>query len=222
MQTNTTKHHLPILVGTDLLVEIIDLNTRLKCKLVGLQDDDFLIISLSAKDLSGIYSKDTISNSEIIVRYMHNGTIYGFKSTVLNMIFKPSRLAFLTYPDTVEEQNVRAKPRYECILPASVALGESSFDAILADISEGGCRAVIKAPDDGGDKEASGVSADVGCKAELRLKLPGIKDGLPVKGVVRSVNKDVDRTILGICFEGAEGEIREKLCDFISLIALIK
>lgn len=220
MTVNAAAHHvhLHITLGTEILVEISDLNLRTKGTLIGMENSSYLIIKLSNHDLIGNFRSDAVKESPVIIRYLYKGSVYGFKSSILNIISVPSKLFFITYPTKIEGVNVRTSPRYECILPAHAKLNENLVETVIVDISRQGCRCVIKttAVD---NVAALYESIDINKQIEVKIQLPSIEDKIIVKGAVRNINKDEDRVVFGILFDEIKAEAQKRLDSFIALIA---
>ncbi|OPZ60944.1 MAG: hypothetical protein BWY87_00157 [Deltaproteobacteria bacterium ADurb.Bin510] len=56
----------------------------------------------------------------MIVRYLYNGTVYGFQTKLIEYITSPTKLFFLDYPRIIEHHDLRQEKRFPCHLrPAS-------------------------------------------------------------------------------------------------------
>lgn len=210
---------LPINIGTELLVEFQDFTLRTKSELVGMRHGQYLIIGM-LHDMAGIRS-DVIKESAIVVRYLYRGSVYGFKTKVLNMQTLPERLIFLSYPEKIEEFRVRSNTRYECILPAVTAIEALSADTVVIDISTDGCRCIIQASRVE-NAEAFYNSMDINREAALRVQFPGNSDSYELTGTIRNISKDADRIAFGLHFGTLKQESQARLEDFIGLISQVK
>lgn len=209
--------NIPVSIGSGLLLEIITLKLRIKCQMVGIDPGNFILLKLSAQDLIGNFRSESIKESQLVIRYLYKGTVYGFKASLLNVVSSPSKLFFVTYPDKIEEFNVLQDSRYECILPATAMLGNDIVDMVIVDISREGCQCMIKVS--GPKKESLYKSIHVNATLDIRALFPGAagQTSLPVK--VRNISKDEDKIMLGAVFEGVAPEAKARLEKFISLIA---
>ena len=79
-------------VGTSLSVEIPGVQTRFSSRLVGLEPDQFLIIRLPATP--GI-RQSLKPGLDSVIRFVSNGSIIGFKSSILQIHFEPLGVGFL-------------------------------------------------------------------------------------------------------------------------------
>ena len=68
--------HIPITVGTEVQVELIEMNCRLKSELIGLEEGEFLILKLAHCDPCGMLKSDKVSGCNILVRYMFSTALY--------------------------------------------------------------------------------------------------------------------------------------------------
>lgn len=211
---------LPISFGTELQIELLDINLRIKSELIGLESKRYIIMKISDNDLSGIFRNAAVKKNSLVVRYLYNGSVYGFKTSALAFISAPARLLFAGYPESIEEFNVRIEERYNCILPAKASLGGGSVDLVIVDICRGGCRAVIKtsAAD---NKESLDRSINMDMTLDLAVFLPGVAGEFGIKGAIRSINKDSSKISFGLKFEAMEPKAREGLDRYISLISAI-
>lgn len=219
--TSQTAHHphIPLTIGTELLMEISDLKLRMRSELIGAESHRYLIIKLPDDELG--FNVDAIKGSSIIIRYLHKGSIYGFKTSIINIIASPSKLIFLSYPTKVEEFKVRHNPRYECILPGSAKFGDETVEMIVIDISQKGCRSIINTTTvKDGNKVLEG--ADIDKPIEISVQLPGMEEKIMLAGVIKNLTKDTERVVMGVMFRDIKPEAEEKLNNFMSLISVIK
>lgn len=210
---------LPITIGTELLVEFQDFTLRTKSELVGMRHNQYLIIAMQ-HDMSGI-RPDVLKESQIIIRYLYRGSVYGFRTSVMNLLNAPDRLVFLTYPKKIEEFRVRSSPRFECILPGVTSVEGLDGETVVIDISMEGCRCVVKSASLT-DADAFYKTMDINREATLRVQFPGAGDSYELTGSIRNINKDADRIAFGMLFGPLKQETKKRLEDFISLISEVK
>ncbi len=211
---------MPISVGTELLIEIADLKLRLKSELIGIEDDEYLIVKLSHHDSGGGFKDKTIEQSPLVIRYVYKGSVYGFKATVLNIISKPAKLIFVSYPERIEECNVRTSPRYDCVLPAAATIGDASTELIITDISKNGCRCVIMTSM---VKNKAKLYDTINMNSELELKVefPGMEDKMILSGAVKNINKDEEEIMFGLSFAKMDAKAKVNFNKFIRLISSV-
>ncbi|MDP2689241.1 MAG: PilZ domain-containing protein [Deltaproteobacteria bacterium] len=207
---------LPITLGVELLVEITNLKLRIKSLMVGMEHGRYIIVKISPQDLIGNFRSEAVLESPMIIRYLYNGTVYGFKSKVLNVVSQPAKLFFVTYPEKIEEFSVRNRSRYECVLPASTMFGNNIVDMIIVDISREGCQAMIKVP--GPQRDALYDLIQVNKRIEMKVQFPGSDGKYDLVGIIRNVGKETEKIILGVLFEELPQAAKERLGKFIELI----
>ena len=212
--------YLPISVGTELLIDITDLKLRLKSELIGIEDEEYLIIKLSHHDPKGGFNDDTITKSPIIIKYAYKGSVYGFKAKVLNIVSTPAHLAFVSYPKKIEEHNVRTSSRFDCVLPAEGIFDGTSAELIITDISVNGCRCVIITSLVIHKKKLYEV-LNMDSTMELDLQLPGMKDKLRLSGVIKNINKDAEEIMFGVKFEKIAKKTSTNLERFIKMLSTV-
>ena len=213
-------NYLPISVGTEILVDIVDLKIRLKSELVGIEDEEYLLIKLSHQEPDGGFDDDTITKSPIVIKYAYRGSVYGFKAAVLNIISNPARLVFISYPKEIEEHNVRASSRFDCVLPAEGIFEGTSTELIITDISTNGCRCVIMTALVLNKKKLHEV-LNMDSAMELDLQFPGMKEKLRLSGVIKNINKDSEEIMCGVKFEKMSKKTQKNLENFIKMLSSI-
>lgn len=224
MQQNSSQNtetapslDLPITLGTGLIIELVNLKQRIKSSLVGMEPGRYLIVRISEKDLIGNFRSDLVKDSPMIVRYLYNGTVYGFRSSIVNIVSVPAKLFFVTYPSKLDEFTVLSNSRHECILPALTMIGNAFVEMVILDISKQGCLCMIKAADPNDDKLYGGVQ--VNKTMDIKVQFPGAEGKFGLMGTIRNVSKDVGKILLGVQFEKMPPELRTQLDGFLSLIS---
>src|SRR5208283_2410937 len=142
-QSETTIQRIrfvPIELGANLLIQLPDDTTRLKATLVGMKLDEYLIIQMPA--IPGISSR-LQKGIDIVKRYVMNGCVYGFVSSILSTISSPALICFTSYPEYVEMVNMRKEKRLDCFFPASSKVNQLVLNGAIVDICSEGCRLVL-------------------------------------------------------------------------------
>ena len=128
-------------LGTEFQIEIEGITFRLKSTLVGMELGQYLIIKTpSFPSEVGNIKQKLFPGIEIVVRYLHKGTVFGFRTQLIEAFFTPRRLLFLEYPKVIEHYDLRSNRRVECIIPAKIILKEKETEGTILDINEKGCR----------------------------------------------------------------------------------
>ena len=95
---------LDVEVGSQLVVSLEGVESRLNSTMVGWDTGKYLIITTPRKQ--GIGSKLFEGNS-VIIRYIQSGIVFGFQSRILSTINNPVPLTFISYPTIVERRELR-------------------------------------------------------------------------------------------------------------------
>ncbi|MFQ5736430.1 MAG: PilZ domain-containing protein [Thermodesulfobacteriota bacterium] len=208
---------LPVTLGVEVLVEITNLKLRIKSLMVGMEHGRYIIVRISPQDLIGNFRSEAVLESPMIIRYLYNGTVYGFETRVLNVVAQPAKLFIVSYPEKIEEYSVRNRSRYECVLPASTMFGNDIVDMVIVDISREGCQAFIKVTEPKRD-ELYGL-IQVNKKIDMRVQFPGSEGRYDLVGIIRNVGKEPDKIILGVLFQSLAPDAKVQLDKYIDLIA---
>lgn len=207
---------IPLNPGSEVLLEIESLKLRIKCMLVGMETGQYIIVRLSPNDLIGNFRSEAVREKPVIVRYLFQGAVYGYRAEVLNIVTVPARLFFLSYPQKIEELALRSDSRYECILPAYTMFGNDIAEMVIVDLSMEGCQCMIRTK--AGDEKLYGL-IQVNKTIDIRVQFPGGDGKYELKGKVRNISKGSDRIMLGVMFEGLSQTAKAKIDQFISLIS---
>jgi c-di-GMP-binding flagellar brake protein YcgR len=124
-------------VGLTLSIETF-YKTHLSTEVIGWDVDVFVLTR--AIYIEGQPAMLNTGNP-LTIRFLRDGIAYGFASEVIAVQFFPSPLLFMKYPAKLETLKLRVAPRYKLDLPArfSDTSGALIAEAVLLDISEGGC-----------------------------------------------------------------------------------
>jgi c-di-GMP-binding flagellar brake protein YcgR len=180
--------------------------------LIGAEHGRHLLVKMPhVPDLaSKLYQKN-----HIIVRYLHAGKVYGFRSTLIGMIREPVRLCVISYPEALESHNTRNHERFDCVIPASVKhaadQGGREWKGVIVDMSMGGCRFRTKA----GDRPDLARLA-MGESLSLSFGLLGEETRHILVAELRSLVQDTEQITMGLLFGAdVETESQRKALEFI-------
>ncbi len=117
-----TGKRISIELGTQLEIEIEGVPTRFKSSLVGIEHDEYLIIKEPEAALYEILRNKLFRGNQIVVRYLCKGTLFGFRSQLVQATSTPIRLLFVEYPKTIEVYDLRSHERIDCFFPAKIKI----------------------------------------------------------------------------------------------------
>ena len=210
---NTDSNELDYKLGAPLQVEITGLTKRIESELLGVFPNRCLMIRLPESRAFFFHERSRIG-SKVIVRYIHDGYVFGFNAKLLDTLFVPAKILFITYPKTVEKFNLRASPRFQCMLPATFNFKDRSYSGIILDISEGGCRYLIKASED-----RSLPLIEINQRAMIHFRLPGASEKHITFTLIKNMHIDFDELRLGLQFIDVPDSVRSAVATYISEIA---
>ncbi len=210
--TSTALHktHLPpdearLRPGTDLLLKFGDLKGDFKTKLVGVLPFECIITTLPRIANAGALLQP---DAPLTIRYMVEGTVYGFHSRVIGHIQRPLPLLFAAYPQRLDRFELRKTTRLNCFMPATLHSAHGGFRAYVVDLSAGGCR--VNCP----RNEHSEATA-VGDGVLLELPLAEGCALVLARGEVRNRLHEDRLLSLGIAFSSVEPGAELKLQAFL-------
>lgn len=201
---------LGIELGTELSLQSDRLVHRLKGVFIGMDPGQCIIVRVSPEQFRGI-SPNYLWRSPVICRYVHEGRIFGFKTSFLDAVSFPISAIFLSYPENIECVELRQHTRTECFLPGILAKqGTADFETFILDISEGGCRCSIRS----GAEEAF-KALEPGDQVSLHASL-GTQSRRDFQAEVRNIfQTDTHELLVGLQFHELAGKDRGYLVQFI-------
>jgi hypothetical protein len=184
-------------IGMRMVITIEGLGT-FKSTLIGMEHGQYLIIKLPMiPDIPVKY----LRQNDFVVRYVHAGGVYGFRTSLVSLIKEPMRLFVLDYPNKIESLNLRKNERYECLIPAVAKILQANatpfeWQGFIADISPFGCRFEYMIPD--GVKSANVTIGDI---VDFSIHFPNEDAIWTLHVEVRSQNIDQKKLILGLKYK---------------------
>ena len=201
-----------MLIGTTLKIQLEGSQSRLTSELIGVDEGKYLIINMPPIQSMGNAASSIYKGGNIVVRYVHKGTVFGFKSRITHFITTPVKLIFIEYPKKIENQNLRSHKRIDCYLPASATIADNTIEGSVSDISKEGCLFTAKMV----KLENCSNLLQVDNEIVVSLQLPGVEQKLTITGKQKNIKKDMYNVNIGILFSDMGIEVQEKLYDFLS------
>ena len=200
-------------IGTIFRLQIKGAKRRLSSELIGIEDGKYLIVRMPPLHTMENVSTLLIKGNEIAVKYMYKGSIVGFKSQIIDLIYNPFKLVFIEYPEKIESYDFRGHKRVECFLPANIKIAEHKIEGCITDISKAGCLFDIEAP----GIEDSINMLELNNEIIVGFHLPGVEQELSATAKQRSIKKDNNSASIGIEFVNMDSEVQAKLFDFLAI-----
>nr|WP_319396190.1 flagellar brake protein [uncultured Desulfobacter sp.] len=177
---------------------------------VGLLDDEYVIITLPQK-YKTVQTK-LFPGNKMIVKYLHNGSLYAFQAEIIEMITQPIRAIAIEYPKIVQNQDLRIVRRNNVAIPGRVEFKSHALQVVVFDISRHGCCFRFQETKRG----------KVGLKEDDTLKiyclLPGVPHELTAMASVRNIRRENVTLSIGIEFLEANNQFISPLTEFIAAI----
>jgi len=211
-----TGKRMSIELGAQLQIEIEGVEFRFKSTLVGMESDEYLIIKTPVVPRHapfGSIKHKLFPGTQIVARYLYKGTVFGFQSKLIEAISTPLRLLFVEYPKIIENYDLRSQERTDCFLPAKIEIRNKEEHGAILDISERGCRCLIKALE---GKKLPSTQIDE--RITLTCQFPGIEGEQVVSGNVKNISKDKQEMILGIEFHEIAARLKTIIDQYLSNI----
>lgn len=165
-------------------------------RLVGMDYGNYIIIR--TPPLACIRSK-LFEKNHGIVRYLFSGHVYAFHCTLLSVVTEPYRFSILSYPESVENMNLRRHERIPCIIAAEVNLKGLANKGIVSNISMGGCSFEF---DRSSQREFPDLMVDE--QAIIALYLQDQGAATIFNSVIRKVQIDQESMMVGLQFTPPE------------------
>lgn len=128
--------------GKDVVVRIPNIDQVYKGKIVGYDPYDYLIANVR---LPSKIRQELTFGGQLILKYVHKGSVYGFRSAVMNAISSPTSLLFFEYPTVIEKIALRRTSRSNCSIDGLLQTVESEYDCMVVNVSETGCKISARA-----------------------------------------------------------------------------
>ena len=199
-----------ITVGTQLQIEIEGVSLRFKSTLIGMVFNKCLI--MDAPFANTIKTK-LFQGNKIVVRFMYEGTVFGFESELMQAISDPIKAIFVSYPKIIARHELRSQKRIESFLPSELMIKNKMHRGVILDISEKGCRCLIKASE--GEKLPS-ITLDE--QIVVKFQLPGVEDKMAISGIVKNLQRDDKELHLGIKFDKIPHLVQTKINQYVSSV----
>jgi len=192
--------------GTKMILELTGLEEKLATACVGHVRGRFVVVQMPGLAETGrdaLY-QTLYPDNEVIVRYLHEGTVVGFSARVIKWIQVPFPLVFLTYPTRLESHDLRKHRRVTCCLPGLARIGEASLPGMILDLSLSGCQLSVMR-----DAKAPGLDIDDVVTLSCGLFSHEAKDHLACS--VKRVALSGNRLEIGLKFREVPPPIRDAL-----------
>jgi c-di-GMP-binding flagellar brake protein YcgR len=182
---------LRVSLGKNVVIRVPGADCSYRGRIVGLDPYEYLIASVR---MPARIREQLALGGEIIVKYIHQGAVYGFKTTTFNAITSPTSLVFFAYPSSIEKVELRRDSRTKCNIDGMLRSEEGEYECMIVNISATGCRATVRA----GTRDPI-ARLEVGDPLVAIVNL-GTEGTLKLPIVVRNIKREQGLHIIGAMF----------------------
>ena len=210
--------HLPI--GALIQVSSDDNTLKYMTHLVGIDGEKTIISNIpSMKRINkegAVFEDIFYQERPLIMRVLAGGLAYAFQTNIIGCHHGHSRLLLSTYPDVIQQRNLRKEARYPCTLPSDITLAEHTINGVVTNISLGGCLLCLLSDNDPGQLQKA---RDEETPIEMDIHFPHIEEPTRLTAKIRSIAVEDDMCKLGLAF-GEENVGVKTFMDSLHLDAL--
>lgn len=181
---------------------------ELPAELIGYSHYEFMLVRV--QPVPGLLQRT--GHGELVqMRFLSDGEATIFQTEIISYLQRPGIILTLAYPQTMNIVQVRKHKRLACVLPVRAGKDGRKLSGIISDLSRGGCRMIADVRG-----QSAFRSLAVGDILELVVPLD-IEKGLEnIKAMVRNVETEQFRMILGLSFEPMSSQTLQLLDNFLS------
>jgi len=152
----------------------------------------------------------SVSGTPYVVRFIHEGMVYGYDSMLMKQYTSPIHLWVMRYPDEIQTVNLRKSLRVNTFIPATFASAQGGITGAFVDISEGG----------GLFSATSAAMIQPGQMAQMDMTLPNGEKVAGLECKICSVKPNDGKVLLGINFNQQDTENIQKIKSFYLLLMI--
>jgi len=196
-------------LGKEVVVRIPGTEQSYRGKIVGYDPYEYVIANVR---LPSRIRQELALGGQIILKYIHKGTVYGFKATVHNAITSPKSLIFFDYPSVIEKIELRRKERTKCSIDGALHSSDGAHDCLIVNVSETGCKISART---GSRDTISTTKVDDTLFVVMNLGADGTLK-LPI--VVRNVRREQGILIIGAMFLDIMKDEEKRIGKYLSRV----
>ena len=202
---------LDIAIGTRMMLSLPGAFENDQVELVGLVQGDFLILRMPL--VQGLRARFA-AGEPVVMRYLARGAIYGFTSSVLCSATRPCFLLFIAFPEVLEQLELREHRRVNCLLPVTMRAGGAVIDAIMLDISLGGCQVAL-------DVGETAKALAVGVHVELHVAIMHGSENVFMSCLSKRSVKSGDRVHVGLKFVNMSETVKQTIYNYLETVSCL-
>nr|WP_321256607.1 flagellar brake protein [uncultured Pseudodesulfovibrio sp.] len=198
-----------IYYGASVHVSKIFEEEKLSGRIVGLSEYNYLILEIP---LVIGHRARYVPGSTVIVKFVNEGTVYGFYSEILQVHYDPAPIMYLKYPSEIESFEFRAYKRFACRTPARMFNDEAHYYCLIDDISSGGCSLTVH---QASLKDKEHISLDE--KVQLVFSLSGLGE-IELTCTVKGMFQEDNILSYGVEFDST-GDSYEQIGRYLEMLS---
>jgi c-di-GMP-binding flagellar brake protein YcgR len=208
------KKTFSIFNGTRLSIEIEGIFFKLNSFVVGFVINEYLVISMPKFDNLSLLKTKLFKGNKVVVRYLEEGTVFGFESEIMGYLIEPKKLILISYPKLVARHDLRNNKRYDCYILGELSLSDGTkYSAMIMDLSEKGFRVAVKAADN-----LSMPKINISDQIVFHFRLSESSEILNITGEVKNMQNDGKRIIVGIMSTDVGDEFKKITNSYIAFL----
>ncbi|MCA1792586.1 MAG: flagellar brake protein [Desulfobacteraceae bacterium] len=196
-------------IGTQVYIEIDGVDFSVTSIFIGLLKNEFLIVTLPRRYRS--VKTKLYPGSKMVVRYLYDGCVFAFQTTVIEILTNPIRTLALEYPKIVQQRELRIVKRNNVVIPGRVEARKTEFPIVIFDISKKGCRFTYH--------DTNNITTlKEGDIIRVYCRLPGVSDEIGAMAIVRNVKREQKQISVGTKFQDITKAFLTPLMHFLFAI----
>ena len=202
-------------VGSQIqLVDPVN-RVRMQSHLIGWGENECLMLSQPTRGSNAVQLAKGVA---LIGRGLHEGEVWGFRSTVLFQALQPFRILFISYPEEIERLSLRKSTRIQTKMTVVLTVRKHEYEKMKDDPNTP--RGVIRNISMDGCSISCPFRVEVDMPVFISGELPNGKVMENIMGFVRNAVRGHDENIYGVQFDPKFSNL-EKLKEFIDLAVKI-
>ncbi|WP_300458530.1 flagellar brake protein [Desulfobacula sp.] len=196
-------------IGTKVYLETEEGRFSVTSIFVGMLTDEFMIITPPKGD-NAIKDK-LFPGRKMVVKYLYDGSIYAFQTSVIEMITTPISALVIHFPKGVQQRELRVAKRNNVVIPGRIEINKTGFDVLVNDINKNGCRFKYR-------DNTKKIALREGDFLRLYCRFPGVSDEIGAMACVRNVRKEQGQVFIGLEFQDMTKTFLTPLIHFLYTI----
>ncbi|OFZ54244.1 MAG: hypothetical protein A2328_03155 [Bdellovibrionales bacterium RIFOXYB2_FULL_36_6] len=194
-------------IGTQVYMEIEGVNFSVTSVFIGMLKDEFMIVTLP-KRYKSVQNK-LYTGNKIIIKYLYDGSVFAFQTSVIETITNPIRALAIEYPKVVQQRELRNIKRNFVVIPGRVEAKKTEFPIVVFDISKNGLCFKYK------DNKQNISTLKENDLIRAYCSFPGMSEEVGALSVVRNVRREQGQLSIGIEFQNISKTFLTPLMHFL-------